>query len=106
MEETENSPKTEKPWLFKKGQSGNPGGRPKGTMKEYLSRKFREMSDEEKELFLSENKVSGKDMIEFAEGKAESKTDITSGGQPIIQVAGEIITKHDINPSSVHDSQE
>lgn len=26
----ENSPRSDKPWQFKPGQSGNPGGRPKG----------------------------------------------------------------------------
>lgn len=30
MSETENSPGSDKPWQFKPGQSGNPGGRPKG----------------------------------------------------------------------------
>lgn len=30
MDETENSPQSDKPWQFKPGQSGNPGGRPKG----------------------------------------------------------------------------
>lgn len=28
-EKTANSPKSDKPWLFQKGQSGNPKGRPK-----------------------------------------------------------------------------
>jgi len=27
---TENSPGADRPWLFRPGQSGNPGGRPKG----------------------------------------------------------------------------
>ena len=30
MDETENSPQSDKPWQFKPGRSGNPGGRPKG----------------------------------------------------------------------------
>ena len=37
---------------FKKGQSGNPSGRPKGTLKDYVRKKFTEMSDEDKEKFI------------------------------------------------------
>lgn len=61
---------------FVPGFSGNPSGRPVGTMKEFLAKKFREMSDADKELFLASTKVSGKDMIEFAEGKAKQDLDI------------------------------
>lgn len=60
---------------FMPGVSGNPGGRPKNTMKEYLSRKFQAMSDMEKEAWLIENKVVGKDQIEFGEGKAKQDID-------------------------------
>jgi len=39
---------------FKPGQSGNPGGRPKGSLKDYVKRKLAEMSEEEKEKFLND----------------------------------------------------
>ena len=52
-------------------QNINEGGRPKNSMKAYLAKKLAEMSDEEKDKFLKEHKVSGKDQIEFGEGKAK-----------------------------------
>lgn len=68
---------------FKPGISGNPSGRPKGTMKDYLRRKFTELSDEDKEKFLIENKVSGVDQIKLAEGQPHQTQDVTSDGQAL-----------------------
>lgn len=62
---------------FMPGVSGNPSGRPKGTMKDYLSRKFQAFSDEEKEKWLVDNKVDGKSQIELGEGKARQDTNIS-----------------------------
>ena len=104
MEATENSQISDKPWLFKKGQSGNPGGRPKGkTLKEYTREMLASMSDEERQEFL--HGIPKIDIFKMAEGMPESKTDITSGGLPIVQLAQEILDKNEINPSPITNSE-
>lgn len=79
-------PKQILPHVYKKGQSGNPNGRPEGiSMKEYVRKNFRHMTDEEREEFLQG--VDKKFIWEMAEDKAKQGTDITSGGeklQPIL----------------------
>lgn len=101
-EQQENSkvPPQLKPYQYKKGQSGNPSGRPKGiSMKEYAKLKLLSMTDDEREDFF--NGLS-KDIIwEMAEGKADTKTDVTSGGKPIpilgLNVHSNPSNKEDIN---------
>lgn len=62
---------------FKPGVSGNPAGRPAGSsMKEYLKRKFYAMSDEEKEAWLKEHKVSGEAMWRMSEGNPAQDVDL------------------------------
>lgn len=72
-----------KPWLWKKGQSGNLAGRPKGvTLKEYAKDFLARMTDEERDAFM--DGLNKETIWKMAEGNPETKTDLTSGGQAFI----------------------
>lgn len=84
MEETEKSVgnQNEKPWLFKKGQSGNPKGKPKGTfsLKTYAKNYLKNMTDEEKEEFMI---GLPKDIIwKMAEGNPATNGGEDENGEP------------------------
>lgn len=76
---TDNQPKSSvehlRPFQWKKGQSGNIMGRPKGkTMKEYAKEFLQRMTDEERDEWLE---GINKDTIwEMAEGKAKQDVDV------------------------------
>ncbi len=58
----------------------NPAGRPKGkTLKEYKADKFRLMTDEEKDKWIEDNKVSGETQWKMAEGMP--KADVEHSGE-------------------------
>lgn len=74
-----------RPWLFQPGKSGNPKGRPPGSvsLKTYAQKMILGMTDDEKMQFLKG--LDKKDIWEMAEGKA--KQDVGhSGSLTISQV--------------------
>lgn len=79
MEETDNQINN-RPWLWKKGQSGNLKGRPKGkTLKEYAREYLSKMTDEERDEWL--DGLNKETVWKMAEGLPQQ--DITSGGEKI-----------------------
>ena len=64
---------------FKPGMSGNPLGRPKNTLKDYVRQMFVEMSEAEKKDWLKKQKISGIDMWKMGEGLP--KADIEHSGE-------------------------
>jgi len=70
--------KDARPWLYKKGQSGNPKGRPPGsiTMKTYVKNKLAAMTEEEREVYLEG--IDKRIVWEMAEGKAKQDVEVTA----------------------------
>lgn len=76
QEQPENSANRIKPWQFKKGQSGNPKGRPPGkSLKERAKAMLNAMTEEEEQAFLEG--IDKRVIWEMAEGKAKQDVELS-----------------------------
>lgn len=80
MQDNSQEQTNNRPWMFKKGQSGNPGGRPKGSksLKTYAQEMIQSMSEEERQEYL--HGLDKAFIWEMAEGKAKSNADLNVNG--------------------------
>lgn len=60
---------------FPPGVSGNPSGRTRNSLKDYIKRKLAKMTDEEKEQWLVDNHISGEMQFRMAEGNPKTSVD-------------------------------
>ena len=107
MEETAEQTNNSKPWLYKKGQSGNPSGRPKGSssLKTWVKNRLATMSDEEREEFMEG--LPKETIWKMAEGNPDNKNDLTSDGGKITGITVTYIDNAlttDSNTSTEEDS--
>lgn len=73
-------PKQLQPYIWKKGQSGNPNGRPKGkTLKEFAREYLESLPEDEKIEYLAS--LPTEIVWRMAEGNPHQTEDITSGGE-------------------------
>lgn len=84
---------------FKPGQSGNPGGRPRDTLKDFARRYLKSMNVEERIAFL--NSVDREFAWRMAEGNPHQTEDITSGGKPLPSPIYGGLSKHQRNKKDI-----
>lgn len=78
QEQTKEQTTNSRPWLYKKGQSGNPGGRPVGrkSLKMWVKERLESMTDEEREEFIVG--MPKENIWKMGEGNPKQDTDMNA----------------------------
>ena len=89
-------PKQLAPFIFKKGQSGNPKGRPPGkTLKEFAREYLETLPENEKLKYLAGLPL---DIVwKMAEGNPHNTGDMDIQGKIVVEISKEIAKKNDVS---------
>lgn len=105
MEGSDKQINNSKPWLWKKGQSGNLKGRPKGvTMKEYVRDFLAKMTDEERDEWLEG--IPKIEIFKMAEGNPKQDTDVKHEGEIKIGSINYIVPNDNITTDNTDSDRE
>ena len=85
-----------KEYQFKKGQTGNAGGRPKGSLKSYVASKLAKMTDKQKDAYLKS--INKEFQWKMGEGNPHQTQENSGSTTIIIEGVPDAVVKKLVKP--------